>query len=85
MFPVLLHETDLPLPRDNDEIRLVAMSAACHAKEIAAAYELAHPRQGMMYPAYLQLANALKLIQLKCRDLKIALRAYRKWLRAKEN
>jgi hypothetical protein len=67
--------------RDNDEIRLVAASAACRANEISVAAELSHPRHSMLYPAYLHLTNTLEAIRIRCREITLALRAHRKKMR----
>jgi hypothetical protein len=71
--------------RDNDEIRLVAASAACRAEEISLAAELSYPRHSMLYPAYMHLVNTLETIRVRCRDIALALRAHRKKMREREN
>jgi hypothetical protein len=71
--------------RDNDKLRLVAASAACHADEISAAAELSHPHHSMLYPAYVHLMKTLEAIRIRCRDINFALMAHRKKMRDREN
>jgi hypothetical protein len=72
---------DAQLPRDDEERRLLAMSEACRAKELAAADQLSNPRHSMLYPAYRRLVDALETIRVKCNEIRLAIRAHRKKMR----
>jgi hypothetical protein len=75
MCPVV---QDTRLPPDDEERRLLAVSEECHAKELAAADELANPRRSMLYPTYRRLADALGVVRRECIEKWRTLRAYRK-------
>ena len=71
---------DTQIPQD-EERRLLAISEACTAKEHAAADQLLHPRDGLLYPAYIRLADAYQSLRIECREKWLAVRAYRKKMR----
>ena len=64
-----------------EERRLLAISQACSAQEHAAADELLHPRPGVLYPAYMRLADAYQSLRIECKEKWLALRTYRRKMR----
>ena len=71
------------LPQDDETRRLRAAFDACRADELAAADQLSKPRHSLLYPANTRLVDALGAVRLKCNDIRLAIRAHRKELRAK--
>src|ERR1700730_7542618 len=68
---------DTQLPRDDEERRLIAIFDDCRAEEHAAADQLLHPGHSLLYPAYMRLVDALRVIRLKCNEQRLAVRAHR--------
>jgi hypothetical protein len=73
------------LPRDEERERLTADFQDCRKEEHDAADELAHPRHGILYPAYLRLRIALQVIRAKCSKKYLALTTYRKKMQHEAN
>lgn len=67
--------------RQDEERRLLAISEACTAQEHAAADRLLNPRQGMLHPAYIRLADAYQSLRIDCKEKWLAVRTYRRKMR----
>ena len=72
---------DAQLPRDDEERRLLAIFDDCRAEEHAAADQLLHPGHSLLYPGYMRLVDALRVIRLKCNEQRRAVRAHREKMR----
>lgn len=66
------------LPLDAEDKRLLARAEACSAQEHAATEQLAHPRQSLLFPAFLKIHQALMALRIKCRAATLAYRAHRR-------
>jgi hypothetical protein len=77
MFPVA---QDTQLQRA-EELRLLAISEACSAREHAAANQLLHPPSGLPHPAYMRLVDTFQSVRVECKEKWLAVRAHRKKMR----
>jgi hypothetical protein len=57
---------------------LLALAEECHVEKLAAADKLSNPRRSLLYPTYLQLAEDLAGIKLKCHQIILAIREHRR-------
>jgi hypothetical protein len=64
--------------QDNEERRLLALSEEYHAEKLAAADKLSNPRRSLLYPVYMQLAENLAAIKLKCHGIILTIREHRR-------
>ena len=60
-----LDEMRVRLPADDEERRLLASLTASQAQLLAATRELSNPTHSMLYPEYVALENALKLLRIE--------------------
>jgi hypothetical protein len=56
-------------------------SEACSARERIAAEQLLHPLYSMLYPTYMQLADAYQFTRIECRKKWLAVATYRRKIR----
>jgi hypothetical protein len=73
----LIANTPHPLI-DKGERRLVEQLEQCHQENLATSRELSYPSKILLAEEYTKLAEKATVLQTKCREVRLALRKYRK-------
>src|SRR5438128_668697 len=78
IMPALAECDRLAAPIRDEDKRLVEELRQCHEEAMAASRELRNPSKSILSKDYEKLAGKVKALQAKCREVRLALTAYRK-------